>query len=261
MNRQLSIALLNDHRLSPNAVFTYMYLYHMPQQTIRSLVMNMGLSRSTVRRAVVQLLDSEWIFKDAIKAPHGANAFIPWMPQEIETVIADEITRMRNEVPYVGEWLMKCWLDIMVSDRDFWDNARPPWLVTRDGSGRLEFDRWYRSVGVALEFQGQQHFKTGNHFSTTNTELQRRTLYDDIKAGICHRHGITCIEITGAELSPTTLHQKLVGIMPLVPLKQTGQIYRTLSKLCRSYVNTVIRSNQKDDHRQAHVDVSSLSQF
>jgi len=51
---------------------------------------------------------------------------------------------------------MKCMLDMMVTDNDYHDNARPSWLTSGTGGGRMEIDRWYRSANVALEFQGPQ---------------------------------------------------------------------------------------------------------
>lgn len=67
-----------------------------------------------------------------------------------------------------SEMLAKKILDQYLGSFRKVDNAKPEWL------GGLEIDRFYPSLGVAIEFQGDQHYRTvpGMHKNTADFKKQ-----------------------------------------------------------------------------------------
>lgn len=246
---------INTFRLSASASSVYLSLYYFPMQSISDHAARLGWAKSTIRRAIYNLIDINWVYMTREKGPHRSDLFVPSIPPEVESEITKHLLNIRNDVPYIGEWLMRCLLDLIVADKDFWDNARPPWLVTQDGSGRLEIDRWYRSAAVAIEFQGSQHYRTGTDFATSDAEVNRQMMRDNIKAGICQRHNISFVEISGLELTPYVIQGKVKDLLPVFPINESGPIFSTLTKMCRSYVNSAIRS-EKHAFKQTTADTS-----
>ncbi len=126
-----------------------------------------GLSRvprETLRRSIRRLVQLDWAY-EVPRAGKVRPMIDRSMPLSVEQAVADELARVRRNVPNLGEWLMKCMFDMIVDDDDYHDNARPPWLVSGVGGGRMEIDRWYRSAEVALEFQGPQHYRVGGPYA------------------------------------------------------------------------------------------------
>lgn len=155
MDTMLFRALVNDARLTASDIRVYMYLYLFGHHraSIREHSKRSHIPRETLRRSAQNLLNWGWV-DDRIDVEGHEWKVSSWMPRDVEQMMADELNHRRNKVPYAGEWLMKCMLDLMVADHDVFDNARPSWLVAGTGMGRLELDRWYHSAQVAIEFQG-----------------------------------------------------------------------------------------------------------
>lgn len=246
--RTLLPYLLSDARLRPIDIKTCLQLLMNPITTLRDHARVSTSTYETLRRSVHRLIDLGWAYK--IESGSGF-VVIPWMPLEVEQAVAAELTRTRDEVSYVGEWLMRCFLDLVVDDRDFRDNARLEWLVLGDGSGRLELDRWYRSAKVAFEFQGPQHFRIPTTHAKTPSVLDRQIQRDHVKAGICSRQGIRLIEITAHDLHEQGILNAISGVLPQRPYKTDGPLCRTLSNMCESYRNYAVREerrNLRDEH-------------
>ena len=73
---------------------------------------------------------------------------------------ATEIRRLRSKLghsAYYGEALLKALLDLLVGETHYLDNARPSFLVNPLTQQLLEYDRYYPSRRVAIEFHGPQH--------------------------------------------------------------------------------------------------------
>ncbi|MFS8583352.1 MAG: hypothetical protein FWJ61_10915 [Limnochordales bacterium] len=234
-------ALLDDRRLRNIDRTVFLRFYYHPLAPISVHASATGIHDRTYRRAAARLLEYGWLYIGTRRGPGGAMILVPWMPPEVETHVANELQRIRNDVFYVGEWLMKCWLDLLVKEHEVWENARLPWAVAGDGSGRLEFDRWYPTWRVAVEFQGSQHFSVGATFSTTEEELRQQQLRDHVKAGVCARHGVTLVEVRAADLTLDALQAKLSRALPLIPVQEFGPLFTALSQMSQSYINHAAR--------------------
>lgn len=234
-------ALGRDPRLLPTDVVVYLHLFCHPPNTVYAHARQKGMSSETFRRSAKRLVQYGW----ADTIPSGRwPIVVASMPVDVESEIAKKLNLLREEVSYVGEWLMKCLLDLLVSDTDYGDNARPSWLVSGEGSGRFELDRWYRSAKVAFEFQGIQHFRAGNAFVTDENELRARIERDLRKAAICNTEGIRLIHVTASDLSFHRMRDKIEGLLPIAHLRESRPIYRALEKMCRSYINHASRDER-----------------
>lgn len=240
--------LFNDARLTPTDALVWVQLHRNPVNTVAGHGRVLNFRRETLRRSVSRLVELGWAYKTKRPGYHG-DVVVPAMPVDVEQLVINELLRVRDEVAFVGEWLMKCVLDLVVDDHDFRDNARLRWLVPGDGSPRLELDRWYRSAKVAVEFNGSQHYRPDTPLHANPEEFRQQQFRDNLKAGLCTRHGIAYVEIAAWELDFEPIMKKLEGLLPLRPIRPERPLVKALSNMCRSYVNTVSREERRRGER------------
>lgn len=234
--------LFSDTRLGAADMAVYGYLWSKPIGSMRSVASGSSFSRETLRRSAKRLVELGW----AYEIPHGrATAIVPWMPVSVEREVVSKLAFVADDAHYLGEWLMRCLLDILVRDPDFGDNARPSWLVKGDGSDRLELDRWYRSADVAFEFQGRQHFSITPDFTPTQQDLERRRQLDETKATLCQEQGVRIVYVTARELDFDTVLKKLSGLLPITPVRKDLLLIRYLTGRCRNYRNLMAKRDRR----------------
>lgn len=169
-------------------------------------------------------------------------------PVEVESEIAKSIANDRWSVPYLGEWLMTCWLDYLVASADYLDHSRPEWLRQRSTGYKLELDREYRHLATAFEFQGQQHFQTTAMYPSPIDLLEQQTR-DDTKAGLCARNGIRLVEVTAEDLNLRVMLQRVAGL-PLRQYRQRGPIVNELAQIYDSYIGHLVRLWRQSGNRE-----------
>lgn len=219
----------------PWAVKTYAYLLTQPLRTVAGHGRRGVIHPETLRRAVQQLHASGWVYFVGTKK---RQIVVPWMPEHVELLVVDALRRVQEEAARFGEWLLQCMLDVLVHDRDYGDNVRPNWLVTKDVRGRLELDRFYRSAKVAFEFNGPQHY-TITDYTPTRSQLEEQQRLDRIKAELCQAEGIRLITVQTPELDFKILAEKIGDSLPLVPLREESPIYRYLTRTARAYLHNL----------------------
>lgn len=244
MNNIVVEALLSDDRLTPTDVAVRMHIQSCPIRSIREMAGLSRVPRETLRRSIRRLVQLDWAY-EVPRAGKVRPMIDRSMPLSVEQAVADELARVRRNVPNLGEWLMKCMFDMIVDDDDYHDNARPPWLVSGVGGGRMEIDRWYRSAEVALEFQGPQHYRVGGPYAPSEHALAEQMMRDSLKAGLCAREGIRFIEITAVDLQHHAISSKVAGLLPLRRVREDRPIYRALSKECQIYLNYAAREEKR----------------
>lgn len=74
------------------------------------------------------------------------------------------------------------------------DNFRPDWL---EG---MELDRYYPTLGVAIEFQGDQHFRVVPGMHKGPADFQKQVDLDRRKRQICEQNGVKLYDITILDL-------------------------------------------------------------
>lgn len=82
------------------------------------------------------------------------------------------------------------WNCLSISEPKVYEQYRPQWLK------RLELDIYIPKLGLAFEYQGEQHYEMLN-----DTEFLKRFLYDIQKSLICKKRGILLVKITASALS------------------------------------------------------------
>ena len=97
-----------------------------------------------------------------------------------------------------GELLMKRFLDILLPF-DHLDNDRPGWLKG------LELDRYYPSLCVGFEFDGDYHLRP-TEFSPDVSSVRRR---DKTKARLCWLNGVKLVRVEASDLEYTRLSSLL----------------------------------------------------
>jgi formylmethanofuran dehydrogenase subunit E len=99
-----------------------------------------------------------------------------WCPTCTKGRISEELTRTAFE---------------HVFDCKF-PKQRPLWLRNSEGN-RMELDGYSREIGVAFEYQGEQHFKAVSIF---NTDVEKRIRDDATKATLCEQNNVKLFIIT-----------------------------------------------------------------
>lgn len=100
------------------------------------------------------------------------------------------------------------------------ENKRPDWLITNRGE-RLELDFYIEDLFLAIEVQGEQHYRFIPFFHKTYDGFRDRLRRDQIKANLCSKAGITLIEIYDED-DLEQLYQYLPAEDPEVSSEPTG---------------------------------------
>jgi len=74
------------------------------------------------------------------------------------------------------------------------ENIKPAWLTNENGD-RLELDFFIEELKLAIEVQGEQHFKFTEFFHKTKDGFEKIKRHDDIKKYTCGKHGIALAEV------------------------------------------------------------------
>ncbi len=76
--------------------------------------------------------------------------------------------------------------------------AQPSWLINSNGN-QMELDGYCSQIGVAFEFNGEQHYKNISKFKSNN--LERRMKLDQEKRDLCINNNVKLYEIRGKNIN------------------------------------------------------------
>jgi len=71
---------------------------------------------------------------------------------------------------------------------------RPNWLVN-SRENQMELDGYNKSLGLAFEVQGEQHYHAVTHFNQTLKDLEQRIEDDLTKLELCKQNNVILIQI------------------------------------------------------------------
>lgn len=74
-------------------------------------------------------------------------------------------------------------------------SIRPNWLQSPRTGRNLELDCYNEKYGIALEYNGVQHYKFSPHFHKSKKDFYSQVHRDDWKRAKCKQKGIVLIEI------------------------------------------------------------------
>ncbi len=94
---------------------------------------------------------------------------------------------------------------------------RPNWLVNKENN-QMELDGYCKTLNLAFEHQGRQHYKQVDFFHSEN-EFKKRKRDDKEKQKLCKIHGITLIQIPAI---PTMLEISAVKDFIIEECKKSG---------------------------------------
>lgn len=83
-----------------------------------------------------------------------------------------------------SEYVAKQILDLFLGKYRKIDNFRPKWL------GELELDRFYPDLKIAVEFQGNQHYRYIPDMHRDEESFAKRLQFDTLKRQLCEKQGI-----------------------------------------------------------------------
>lgn len=92
---------------------------------------------------------------------------------------------------------------------------KPKWLVNSRGN-KMELDGYCTNLGLAFEYNGEQHYRRHRVFSSTAKALDRRMADDQRKAELCKENGVALIVI------PYTLAKEDLGNFICCGCKELG---------------------------------------
>lgn len=110
-----------------------------------------------------------------------------------------------------GEALMRAYLNLLVDDDGFENDASPGFLVNPFTNEEMQLDRYYSLPGVAFEHNGLQHYQATQKYPD-ETELLKQQMRDHAKQLICANRGIHLVVVHIEDLSLEGMRQKLKGL-------------------------------------------------
>lgn len=201
--------------------------------TIPELSALTGLAPLTLREAAQELRQQGWL------KVQQSNKFKPihfTLNNPIANMRAQdvELAQLRlDENRHKAEALMREFLSLLVESNDFEDNATPGFLVNPYTDEEMQFDRYY-PVGVAFEYNGEQHYHTTALYSK-EIKVRKQMGRDLMKQAICMQRSITLVVVHLEDLSLEGMRQKVPSQLPLRDLEGHQPLATYLESLGRRF--------------------------
>lgn len=71
-----------------------------------------------------------------------------------------------------------------------WRKARPSWCKNPETGRNLELDVFSEELGIAVEYNGQQHYVNDNFFHQAGGDYNKQKKRDEMKVEMCDRQGV-----------------------------------------------------------------------
>ena len=137
------------------------------------------------------------ILAGSVMAPYAPYIEKKIVEQGMKPRDAENLMRVFIGIPKIGEgWVNETQLANIVKSlfpgQEVIREASPPWI------GRLRLDVFIPELNLAIEYQGQQHFKPVDYFGGQEGH-DRITERDHLKKVLCEKNGIDLIYFTHKE--------------------------------------------------------------
>ena len=75
------------------------------------------------------------------------------------------------------------------------NKIRPDWLENPETGYNLELDCYNEELGIAVEYNGEQHYKYPNAFHKSEEEFKSQTKRDKLKKELCDKRNVKLIVV------------------------------------------------------------------
>jgi hypothetical protein len=204
-------------------------MVHTRPLTLAELAKTMSVSRTHALNLCKLLQERGWAM---LQKKSRGTAIVPLLPNVAQLELVDILKRTRPYSPFLGEYIMKKWLDLLIATNEYIDNARPEFLVNPRTKQTLEYDRLYL-CGVAYEFNGDQHYVMTRHHQNRKS-LDEQQSRDLTKIRLSRNNNIILYEVTDEDLSIEGMQSIIPSILPQTQITN-GPYVQALSALSKKY--------------------------
>jgi len=117
-------------------------------------------------------------------------------------------------------------LESMTGDKLSWGKARPSWLLNPLTGAPMELDMYNEPLGIAVEYNGSQHYEYPNAFHATRDMFDAQVARDSAKRALCAAKGVRLIEVmsrSDLEVEIASLRAQFATFeIPLIALSPRG---------------------------------------
>lgn len=217
--------------------FTYEALSHLTRT-----------SDDALRGAVTELVAHGWL---TITQANRKRPLCFTLRNPASAQLRARISSVRRRVKgaqHRGETLLCEFLNALVALDDYKDNAAPDFLLNPYTGELMELDRYYAAAGVAVEFNGNQHYEETDlaTFEQTVKQVGR----DAMKAFICRARGIELITIRTDDLTLKAIDQKIPGRLPRRDLEGMEPLVAALEELASEYRERTAEERARNRRQQ-----------
>lgn len=192
-----------------------------------------GSSDGALRRAVAELVATGWL---SITQANRKSPLIFTLRNPVSAQLRARISSIKRKVRSArprGEALLREFLTLMIALDQYEDNAAPDFLLNPYTGELMELDRYYPTVGVAVEFNGDQHYEETD--LATFGETVKQVGRDAMKAFICKARGLELAIIRPEDLGLESIDQKLPGRLPRRDLQGMEPLVAALEAMASEY--------------------------
>lgn len=115
------------------------------------------------------------------------------------------------------------------------ENIRPDWLITDTGE-RCELDFYVESMRLAIEIQGDQHYRFTPHFHSTYEVFQAQRRRDRFKLAVCQKRGIKLILVHNRD-EFQAVGEHIWQFQTLLRIRSGADIFRELEITAKRFCN------------------------
>lgn len=132
-------------------------------------------------------------------------------------------------------------------------NIRPAFLKNPETKQNLELDCYCPKYNIAVEYNGEQHYKFPSSYHKTKEQFINQVYRDRLKRKLCDEHGIYLISVpywVDMFESYDDHLTKQVSYKNKIPRSQRYQrIYNYLYQKISEYFEIILSQNQNDNHQ------------
>lgn len=239
-------SLRETYDLSPTAKYLWVVASQVAPLTLVDLGNHARVCRETVSKECACLAGESWM-----SLPRGryGKRPVPILPPPAQQEAVEILNLEREQVPFLGEFFCKRFLDLFIPSGEYVDNARPSFLRKAESKVPQEYDRFYYRHMVAFEFNGDQHYVATPQYDSKQG-LTDRQIADFNKTRLSKRYGVTLVEIVDEDLTLEGMRKKIPDRLPVRPVQEDARHVVMLVDMAAAYIANMRRKRAAKPDRQ-----------